>query len=52
MTQGEFGAVAVSLIVGLTDVARVMKQRSHDAENGALRTKALVDQVRAVVAHD
>ena len=52
VTQREFGAVAMRLVVGLSDVAGVMKQRDDDGEDCAFRTEALFGEVRAFVADD
>jgi len=48
---GEFRAVAMRGVVGLADVARVVEQRDHQAEQRALRAEALLGRVRAFVAH-
>ena len=52
VAERELGAVAMRLVVGLTNVAGVVEQRGDDAEDGALRAEALVGKMRAVVADD
>ena len=52
MGPGELRAVAVHRVVGLADIARVMKERDHDAHHGALGAEALFDRVRAIVARE
>jgi hypothetical protein len=52
VAERELGAVAVSLVVGLTNVTGVVKQSGDDAENRALGAEAFVGEVRAVVTDD
>ena len=41
----ELRAVAVHRVVGLTDVARIVKERDYDAHHRALSAKPLLDRV-------
>ncbi len=52
VAERELGAVAMSLVVRLPDVAGVVKQRSDHADDCALGPEPLVGEVRAVVADD
>ena len=52
VAERELGAVAMSLVVRLANVAGIVKQRGDHADDRALRSEALVGEVRAVVADD